>query len=168
MKKGTPPTTSWQATVTFVGHTDDDTAFTIMEALGRFGAAMSVERDYSGGTVTLSVEAATPIDAAKEAAHLVSDAAPGPITIIGLEVLTETDADTRLKEPMFPEVVGYAEIGHLAGVSRQRARQFSDNPSFPQPVITTAQGPLYGRHAVERWLENRNTRPGRPAKLTTA
>lgn len=34
---------------------------------------------------------------------------------------------------------------------------------FPAPVITTAQGPLMTKAAVERWLENRNTRPGRPA-----
>ena len=158
--------TSWQATVTFIGKMDEDQAFDIMETLGQYGAVTTVERDSSGGSVTLSVEAATLLDAATEASRLVSDATTNPITIIGLEVVTEEEADLRLQEPSFPQVVSFAEIGQMAGVSRQRARQFSDNPSFPRPVITTAQGPLYGRHAVERWLETRNTRPGRPVKAT--
>lgn len=158
--------TSWQAHVTFIGHMDEDDAFTLMETLGRFGASVSIERDFTGGSVTLSVEAGSPIDAASEATRLVIEAVPEPITVIGLEVITEDEADTRLAEPMFPEVVGFAEIGQIAGVSRQRARQLSAIPSFPRAVITTAQGPLYGRHAVERWLATRNTRPGRPAKAT--
>ncbi|WEG10410.1 hypothetical protein PU630_07645 [Microbacterium horticulturae] len=158
--------TSWQATVTLIGKMDDDSAFTLLEELGRFGAAVSVERDFSGGTITLSVEADTTLNAASEAAQTVSDAIEGPITIIGLEVITESEADKRLREPLFPEVVSFAEIGQMAGVSRQRARQFSDNPAFPTPVITTGQGPLYSRHSVERWLETRNTRPGRPAMAT--
>lgn len=154
----------WQTHVEFVGPITDDDAFDVMESLGRYGASVSVERDHSGGAVTLSVEAASLVEAAGEASRLVSDATPHPITIVGLEVITEEEADRRLGEPVFPEVVSFSEIGQMAGVSRQRARQFSDNPSFPRPVITTGQGPLYGLHAVERWLENRNTRPGRPAK----
>ena len=155
----------WQAHVDFIGQMNEDTPFDIMETLGQYGAAVTVERDYTGGSVTLSVEAATPIEAAQEASRLVSDATTGPITITGLEVITEQEADRRLGEPVFPEVVSFSEIGQMAGVSRQRARQFSDNPSFPRPVITTGQGPLYGLHAVQRWLGTRNTRPGRPAKV---
>lgn len=158
--------TSWQATVAFIGTMDEDAAFTLLEKLGRYGAAVSVEHDFTGGVVTLSVEADTTLDAASEAARVVSDATDSPVTITGLEVVTESEADKRLGEPLFPEVVGFAEIGQMAGVSRQRARQFSDNPAFPRPVITTGQGPLYGKHAVQRWLETRNTRPGRPALAT--
>lgn len=158
--------TSWQATVRFIGQMSDDQAFDIMEALGQFGASVGIEHDYNGGTVTLSVESDDPISAAQEASRVVSNAIPGPITITGLEIITEAEADARLEEPSFPEVVSFAEIGQMAGVSRQRARQLSGNPSFPRAVITTAQGPLFGLHAVERWLETRNTRPGRPAKAT--
>lgn len=158
--------TPWQATVTFIGQMNADEVFTVSESLGKYGAAIAVERDNNGGSVTLSVDAADTVTAAEEAARLVSDATPHPITIIGLEVITEEEADARLEEPVFPRVVGFAEIGQMAGVSRQRARQFSDIAGFPAPVITTAQGPLYGLHSVERWLEKRNNRPGRPAKAT--
>lgn len=158
--------TSWQAHVTFIGTMSEDDAFDIMEKLGKYGAVTTVERDFSGGSVTLSIEADTTLDAASGASRLVSEAVPNPITITGLEVVTETEAHARLGEPLFPEVVSFAEIGTLAGVSRQRARQFSENPAFPKPVITTAQGPLYGLHAVKQWLDTRNTRPGRPARAT--
>lgn len=154
--------TSWQATVKFIGQMTEDAAFDLLEALGQFGAAVGTEYDFTGGTVTLSVEADSTLTAAEEASRLVSEATSGPITIIGLEVITEAEADTRLKEPTFPEVVSFAEIGQMAGVSRQRARQLSGNSTFPRAVITTAQGPLFALHAVERWLETRNTRPGRP------
>ncbi|GAA5203106.1 hypothetical protein GCM10025773_32100 [Microbacterium jejuense] len=56
------------------------------------------------------------------------------------------------------EVVGYAEIADMAQVSRQAARAWADNPTFPPAVIETAQGPLRAKDAVQAWLENRNTR----------
>jgi hypothetical protein len=160
---------SWQASVAFeTGEPfTEDAAFDTIDALLTHGAAMSVERDLSGGSVTLSVEAATPLDAATEAAELVTSAAEphlGEISVTGLEVLTEAAVDAELARPLFPEVVGYAEIADMAGVSRQRARQFASINGFPKPVIETAQGPLMGKHAVERWLETRNTSGGRPRK----
>lgn len=161
--------TNWQASVAFVSvHPfTEDAAFDTIDALLTHGAAMSVERDLTGGSVTLSVEAATPLDAATEASKLVIAAAEphlGSVTVTGLEVLSEDAVDAELARPLFPEVVGYAEIADMAGVSRQRARQFSNISSFPKPVIETAQGPLMGKYAVERWLETRNTSGGRPRK----
>lgn len=160
---------NWQASVTFVSGKPftEDAAFDTLEALSNHGAAMSVDRDLSGGTVTLSLEAQSPLDAATEASRLVTtEAEPhlGQVTVTGLEVLSDAAVDAQLTEPLFPEVVGYAEIAALAGVSRQRARQFATITGFPPPVIETAQGPLMGRHAVERWLETRNTATGRPRK----
>ncbi|WP_223690124.1 hypothetical protein [Leifsonia poae] len=161
--------TSWQASVSFVSATTftEDAAFDTIDALTNHGAAMSVEHDLTGGTVVLSVEAATPLDAATEASRLVTTTAEstlGSINVTRLEVLSEAAVDAELERPLFPEVVGYAEIADMAGVSRQRARQFASINGFPSPVIETAQGPLMGRHAVERWLETRNTSGGRPRK----
>ena len=164
-----PLMTNWQASVAFMSAHPftEDAAFDTIEALLTHGAAMSVERDLSGGSVTLSVEAATPLDAAAEATRLVTSAAEpilGSISVTGIEVLSESAVDAELARPLFPEVVGYAEIADMAGVSRQRARQFASLSGFPKPVIETAQGPLMGRHAVARWLETRNTSGGRPKK----
>lgn len=159
----------WQARVTLTSgkpFTEDD-AFDLIDALTNHSAAMSVARDLTGGTVTLSVEAQSPLIAATTATTLVANAATpiiGEIEVFGLEVLTESAVDAELAQPLFPEVVGYAEIAEMAGVSRQRARQFAALDGFPIPVIETGQGPLMSKHAVERWLESRNTNTGRPRK----
>lgn len=159
----------WQTSVTLTSGKPftEDEAFDLIDALANNSAAMSVARDLTGGTVTLSVEAQSSLDAATSATTLVANAAKqiiGEIEVVGLEVLTEEAVDAKLAQPLFPEVVGYAEIAEMAGVTRQRARQFAALDGFPVPVIETAQGPLMGKHAVERWLEIRNTHTGRPRK----
>lgn len=159
----------WQVSVTFraaKAFTEDD-AFDMIDVLTDHGASMSVKRDLTGGTVTLTVEGTTPLNAASDASSLVvAAAAPiiGDADVTGLEVLTEEAVDAELARALFPAVVGYAEIAKMAGVSRQRARQFASLTGFPAPVIETAHGPLMGKHAVERWLKIRNTTNGRPPK----
>jgi len=69
-----------------------------------------------------------------------------------------------LVTPVIPDLVSYAEIAEIAGVSRQRARQFADIEGFPKPVVETAAGPLRLKASVEAWVERRNTKPGRPRK----
>ena len=59
---------------------------------------------------------------------------------------------TRL-QPLYPDVVGYSEIADMAGVSRQAARLWGSNPTFPPAVIETAQGPLRLKAAVQAWIE---------------
>jgi len=161
----------WQASVTFESDVEpsEEIAFALHEALSGHSAAVSIGR--AGGTITLSIESGDTLEAASEAIRL-STAATEPLlhafTIVGLEVVTEAAVEAELARPLFPEVVGYAEIAELAGVSRQRARQFARLDGFPRPVIETAQGPLMGKHAVMRWLENRNTTSGRPRKRASA
>ena len=69
------------------------------------------------------------------------------------------------REPLYPPVVGYAEIARMTGVTRQRAYAFPRIDSFPKPVIETSQGPLYSEDAVRAWAQTRELRPGRPKAM---
>lgn len=162
----------WHVRVSFTvaAPFSEDAPFDLTEALAEYAAVTSVSRDFTGGAVALFVEAAAPLDAASTATTLVANAAAdtvGTIDVTGLEVMSEEEFDLELARPVFPEVVGYAEIAELAGVSRQRARQFAELQGFPRPVIETAQGPLRSKAAVEAWIENRPTRRSRK-ELTPA
>ena len=81
--------------------------------------------------------------------------------LIAIDAKTEDAHNAEMTGPQWPEVVGYAEIADMAGVSRQRAHQLAHMPGFPPAVITTAQGPLMRKTAVAAWLATRDTRPGR-------
>lgn len=143
--------------------------FEVLEPLAAAHSGVgSVRPDGSRFTVQLAVEADTSraaLDSATEAViGALSDAEAADVDLVGFEVLDSLAMERGLDTPVYPDVVGYAEIAEMAGVSRQRARAFRDSPGFPAPVIETAQGPLMLRAAVARWLETRNTRPGpRPA-----
>jgi hypothetical protein len=157
----------WQATVSFrtSGVLTDDAAFDLIDSLADHGAVVSVDVDRMGAEVILSLDDGNTLDAASIASDLVTRAADsivGVIEVVGLEVLSEDAVDANLTEPLYPPVVGYAEIAEMAGVTRQRARQFAQIDGFPEPVIETAQGPLMSKNAVARWLERRNTKTGRP------
>lgn len=159
---------TWHASLTFTStQFSDDAAFDLIEALAPNGASMSIAPNNAGGTITLTVNANTALDAATTASSTLLDSTPdilGAIEIAGIEILSEEAMDAHLATPTFPEVVSYAEIADMGGFSRQRARQLAESSAFPHAVITTAQGPLYSKHAIERYLETRATKPGRPAK----
>ncbi|CAN7244421.1 hypothetical protein LJR045_001003 [Microbacterium sp. LjRoot45] len=150
---------------------DEDTVFDVAGELGHYGAVMSVSPDFTTGSALLTVEAGSALDASTKASELVVDAlASHQVTgdVVSLRAQREDAFEAELNTPIFPEVVGYAEIAELAGVTRQRARQFAQVSGFPVPVIETAQGPLMAKAAVERWLEKRAARPGRPRKAAVA
>lgn len=161
---------TWHTSVAFraPAEIDPDAFVDITEALADMSAVATVDRDLKGGGISLFVDAETPAAAAERAVGLISSKIDGSI-VVGLEVQTEEAFEAGLSRPTFPEVVGYAEIAKLGGVSRQRARQWADNPTFPAPVIETEQGPLRAKAAVVKWLKTRDARPGRrKADLTTA
>jgi hypothetical protein len=81
----------------------------------------------------------------------------------GVQVLPTAEYDRRSAQPSLPELVGYAEVADMAGVSRQRARQLARLPGFPAAVVETRSGPLRVRSQVETWL-TRERKPGRPRK----
>lgn len=156
---------TWHVLVSFTGHIEEGIAFDVMDRLGEYGAAMSVAQDLSGGAIRLTMTSDSAANAALDAIDLVRDdltANQVEHSITGVAVQNPDAFQAEMDAPAFPQVVGYAEIAELAGVSRQRARQFADIPGFPEPVIVTAQGPLMAKTAVTRWLSHRHTR--RPAK----
>ncbi|WP_036921565.1 hypothetical protein [Propionicicella superfundia] len=158
--------TTWHARVTFArtGVITPEILADALERLDRLSPAGSVDPDGGQGSVGVFVEATDPVAAAAAAAELVSEAVDGDVTVTGLEVATEAAFLTALSRPRFPEVVGYAEIADMAGVSRQRARAFAGMPGFPPAVIETRQGPLMDRAAVAAWVARRNTSTGRPRR----
>lgn len=162
---------TWHASITFtcISEFSDDAAFDLMDALLDHGVSMTTARDHLSGTITTTLEADTALAATNKAIMLLQSFAPstiGEVTIAGIEVLTDSDLDIELARPTFPEVVGFAEIAEMGGFDRSRSRQLAKSSAFPAPVIKTSQGPLYSKHAIARYLENRNTRPGRPAKAS--
>lgn len=159
--------TRWYVSVTFeaIRTFSEDATFDVLDSMLDYGASMSSARDLTGGEIAFSVSANSPLEAANEASRIVIEKTKpilGDIIVNGLEVMTESAIHEELATPTFPEVVGFAEIADMAGVSRQRARQFVHIAGFPAPVIETAQGPLMTKAAVESWLEHRNRAAGRP------
>lgn len=153
----------WQISLDFKARLDADEALDIMERLGEYGAAMSVSPQGDGGGLTLAITASDGETALGEAKRLLLECLP-EATVIGFEAREWNDAVRANHEPLYPPVVGYAEIARMTGVTRQRAHAFPQIASFPKPVIETAQGPLYSEHAVRAWASQRGTTPGRPRK----
>ena len=136
----------------------EDLAFDMSEQLEDYAAVMSMARDRKSGSVALTIDAkewSTALDLAHTAVIEVLEAADVEATLTSVGAQNQDEFHAELNEPVYPQVVGFAEIARIAGVSRQRARQLAEKESFPHPVIKTSQGPLYNVHAVHRWLEAR-------------
>lgn len=163
---------TWYISISFKANSpfSEDFAFDISEHLQDFAAVMSMARDMNSGSVALTIDANDWNTALKRGHAAVMDtlrAASIEATTTSIGVQNQEEFDAALNEPVYPQVVGFAEIARLAGVSRQRARQLAEKATFPYPVIKTRQGPLYNIHAVQRWLETRAMeRPS--AQVTTA
>ena len=160
--------TTWHARLDWASTapTTPDTLASLLDELTDHSPAGSLGHDGSSGSVMLALEAPSLDDALTQALAAGRTALQQHVPtgdVVGIEVRDGDALDRELEQPVFPDVVGYAEIAEIAGVSRQRARAFTKITGFPAPVIVSAQGPLMARAAVEGWLENRNTRPGRPA-----
>ena len=134
----------WQVSLDFKARLDEDAAFDLMEALGRYGASVAVDPGHTGGGLTLAVDAPDGETALAKARTLLEENMPGA-SVTGLEAREWADAVARNREPLYPPVVGYAEIARMTGVTRQRAYAFPRIESFPKPVIETSQGPSIPR-----------------------
>lgn len=155
---------TWHVRVSFTSREafDEDAPFDVSDRLHDYAAVMSVSRAFDGGSIAMTIDAADVIEAGRlcELAAMSALGGSGIVaTITGLQVQSRDDFEDELSRPVYPRVVGYAEVADMASVSRQRARQFADKDSFPKPVIVTAQGPLFDFHAIEQWLANRSSKP---------
>ena len=137
-----------------------DAHYDAVEALETWHAVGSLARDGRSSGYALTIDAPTLPEAITRAEQVVADTVPGAI-IVGLDAKTMAALEAEMSAPQWPDVVGYAEIAEMAGVSRQRAHQFTRMAGFPPAVITTAQGPLMRKTAVAAWLGRRDARPGR-------
>lgn len=138
----------------------EDLPFDISECLESLAAVMSVSRDLDSGSIALTVDADTfteALDTAREAVFTTLQAENVDPIVTSVMVQSDEEFEMELNEPVYPQVVSYAEIAKMAGVSRQRVRQLAEKATFPHPVIETGQGPLYSLHAVNHWLETRDT-----------
>ena len=160
-------TTTWQTITTITlphPHTDDQ-LLDLFDKLGQHGASISPNEDNSILQIALAVDSDTATAAIDETIRILhNDGGLSDFTITSLTVRTWEETVKTVNDPMFPKVVGYAEIAKLAGVTRQRAYQFPQIDTFPKPVIETAQGPLFTETAILAWLETRDAKPGRPRK----
>lgn len=157
--------TTWHARLEWVSsdRTDPDVILALMDELTDHAPSASIAPDEHAGSITLAVDADSfdaALSSALESGRTALQTHVPTATVVGIEVIDSDALDRELDKPLFPEVVGFAEIAEMAGVSRQRARALRQSPGFPAPVIETAQGPLMAKAAIERWLETRNTRPG--------
>ena len=158
----------WQVTVDFdaTAAIDEEKAFDLIEELGGLAASAALDPDRMGGSMTVTVTAEDGMDALTRGLDAFNGAeALGETTVRGFDVHDWDEVESRNREPIWPKVVGYAEIAAITGVSRQRAREFRKIDSFPDPVIETAQGPLYDEHAIREWAATRKTTAGRRKAL---
>ena len=84
--------------------------------------------------------------------------------LVRLEALTDDELDHRLQTPMFPKLLGVAEVAEMLGVSKQRASELARQESFPRPVISLASGPIWIEAAVSQFVDHWERRAGRPAR----
>ena len=113
-------------------------------------------------SATVTIQAATLRKATAAALELVEGATGEKAS--GIEVLDVATHDHRLEQPTIPDLVGYAEIADLLGVTQQRARQLADLAGFPAPAVVVRAGPLRVRSQVEGWAATWERKVGRPRK----
>lgn len=90
---------------------------------------------------------------------------PGRPVIFAAEIQTVEEQIRRLQEPSLPPFVGITEVAGILGVTRQRAHQLTRAERFPKPLAELAAGPIWNRHAIDRFAETWPRLPGRPRLL---
>lgn len=156
---------TWSARVEWpVSDPSDDVLMVIAEAIAEHHGAVhsdaaagivSVQATLSAGTLRQAVDAALAI------ARTAAIDADLRFTPTRIEVLPEAVFAAEVHHPRVPDLVGYAEIAAMAGVSRQRARELPALPDFPAPVAEPSTGPLRVKSQVEAWLATWSRTPGR-------
>ena len=78
----------WQVSLDFKARLDEDAAFDLMEALGRYGASVAVDPGHTGGGLTLAVDAPDGETALDKALTLLEKNMPGAMPKEEREPLT--------------------------------------------------------------------------------
>lgn len=156
--------TAWHVRVDIAPRrVDEDRADELLNALGDLRAGIIL--DDEALIIEVHLEAPTLRQAVSLALQRVEEATGAKAT--GVEAITREQVERRIMNPPIPDLVGYAEIAEILGVSRQRAAQLGDRPDFPPVAVTTKAGPLRVRAAVEDWATTWERKGGRPRKIET-
>jgi hypothetical protein len=147
----------------------EEIEFDVLDAVRDYSPAMSVWPDRVRASLSVAVEAESAPKAAATTEEIVAslNRLLGASIVTAIDVQSEEARRMRDEDPRIPDLVGYAEIADMAGVSRQRAREIAHLAGFPVAVVETTAGPLRVKAAVESWLANWERKPGRPRKLTS-
>lgn len=118
--------------------------------------------------IAFDVLADDPVGAAAAAHDTVSrvcvEAGMPTWPVVRLEVMHIAEQTDDIERPLYEHLVGTTEVADLLGVSRQRAHALArEHPGFPVPLVRLSSGPIWDRHAVERFAERWDRRPGRRA-----
>lgn len=114
--------------------------------------------------VMLSVEAGRLAEATDRAIDMTLDVLAGKV--LAAEAMTEAEADRRLAEPAFPDLIGVTEAASLLGISRQRVHVLRERPEFPAPVAMLAAGPIWRKGDLSTFSDGWKRKAGRPRKAT--
>lgn len=165
-------TTTWQVSLDYatnLGPSTDaliDTLIDLGEDLDQHDPAIG---QHQGGlSVTLAVDADDALSALRLAQEAVTDAAKRhgitPGTVADARAVTWERAEAELDTPNYPDIVSAVEAADILHVSRQRVHQlWKDNPRFPTPLYELRTGPLWVRAGIEKFDQEWERKPGRPA-----
>jgi hypothetical protein len=132
------------------------------------GAILPQHQRTRSARLTIDQEADNPVRAAAFAVDLVTIVARREglpaWPIVKVEVTEWERFCAELDRPNRRELVGVAELAALAGVTKQRASILARRAGFPDPVAKLAQGEVWDRRQVARFLEGWTRKPGRPAR----
>jgi hypothetical protein len=118
-----------------------------------------------GLLVRLSVEGSDHLAAMSTATDLtllaLEKATDDVFSVVSARAIDEARSEAELEEPNFPQLLGVHELAEHLGVSRQRASQLGQSPTFPTPIVRLGSGPIWLEAAVLRYVASWQRRPGR-------
>ena len=125
-----------------------------------------------GPDATLGVDARDQVSAARKAIDAFRKAILlanlGPVEIARIEVMDDDYLERSLELPLYPDVVGVAEVAKMLGVSKQRVSELARSKRFPAPLYELAAGPIWVKPTVEAFVEKWDRKPGRPRKAAAS
>ena len=153
-------TTTWSIEFDLdLGHPGTAEEATVIEVSNE---SIAVSGAPSGLVASAWVEATNWDDAAEQGLKIAL--ALEPYKIAGVRIRTEQRVDQELAQPTIPTLLGASEVAELLGVSRQRVHQLHrGNAAFPAPLVEVAMGPLWDEQAIDKFADNWDRKPGRPA-----
>jgi hypothetical protein len=167
----------WHARVTIAATDVPDTvAESLSAAVGSY-ATVTVDADRDRVDLAFDIDASGLRQATDDALRTARSAVTGvalPWSPTAVTVQNDDDFAAELGRPRIPDLVGYADIADILGVSRQRARELAGAvegiaaaPDFPPAVARPSSGPLHVRSHIEAYAARRKRKPGRPSSSTT-